>query len=455
MSDFLIAGAMGLLTGLPGTAGRAAGALRVRDGRIAALGDLAPEPGETVLEASGCVVAPGFVNAHHHLFQSLLKGVPEGMNAALFEWLRIVPYSYWDRIDAEAFRLAATVGMAELALSGCTTVADHHYIYPEGWDFDPNEILFQTAARFGMRLVLCRGGATRARAFDTPDITPLPTEPLEVMLARTEAAAARWHDPAPDAMTRVVMAPTTPTFSLDPGELREIAQAARAMGLRLHSHLSENRGYVEHTLAQHGMRPVPWLAGHDWLGPDVWFAHLVEADADEVALLAETGTGMAHCPQANGRLGSGLAPAPALSRAGGTVALAVDGAAANEAADMGSALYAAFMLHRTAGGAGAVTVQELIHWATAGGAAVLGLPAIGTLAPGQAADLVLFDLDAPRWFGLHDPLLAPVIGAGQLSVRHAFVAGREIVRDGALPWLDTVKLRADAARVTARLARRS
>lgn len=454
MSDFLVTGALGILTGLPGAAGRATGAVRVRGGRIAALGALVPEPGERVVDATGCVVAAGFVNAHHHLFQSLLKGVPEGMNVALFEWLRLVPYTYWDRIDAEAFQVAATVGIAELALSGCTTVADHHYIYPASWDFDPNEILFETAARFGMRFVLCRGGATKARAFDTPDITPLPTETLAEMLARTEAAAARWHDPAPDAMTRVVMAPTTPTFSLDPGELREIAQAARAMGLRLHSHLSENYGYVEHTLAHHGMRPVPWLAGHDWLGPDVWFAHLVEADAEEVALLAETGTGMAHCPQANGRLGSGLAPAPMLSRAGGTVAMAVDGAAANEAADMGSALYAAFMLHRTAGGADAVLVEELMHWATAGGAAVLGLPAIGTLEPGKAADLVLFDLNNPRWFGLHDPLLAPVIGAGQLTVRRAFVAGREIVRDGALPWLDMENLRADAARLTAHLARR-
>jgi cytosine/adenosine deaminase-related metal-dependent hydrolase len=453
MTDFLVTGAVGLLTGLPGPAARAEGAVRVRGGRIAAVGALSPEPGEAVVDAAGCVVAPGFVNSHHHLFQSVLKAVPAGMNVALFEWLRLVPYTWWHRLDAEAMQMAATIGMAELALSGCTTVADHHYFYSDRWDFDPNEILFDTAARFGMRFVLCRGGATKARAFDTPDIVPLPTEPLDAMLRAVETAAARWHDPAPDAMRRVAMAPTTPTFSLEPGELREIAQAARGMGLRLHSHLSENHGYVDHTLSLYGQRPVHWLAGHDWLGPDVWFAHLVEADASEVAALAETGTGMAHCPQANARLGSGIAPADALSRAGGAVSLAVDGAAANEAADMGSALYAAFMLHRATKGAGAVKPEELVTWATAGGARVLGLPAIGTLEPSKDADLVLFDLSDPRWFGQHDAVMGPAISGGQLRVKRSFVKGREIVRDGTLPWLDREKLRADAARVVARLAR--
>ena len=453
VGDFLIQGALGLWTGLEGAAARGTGAVRVREGRIAGVGDLAPEPGEAVVDASGCVLMPGLVNSHHHLFQSVLKAVPAGMNAALFEWLRVVPYTLWDRLDGEAMEVAVTIGLAELALSGCTTVADHHYFYSDRWGFDPDAVLFEGAGRFGLRFVLCRGGATKARAFDTPEITPLPVEPLEVMLRRVEAAAARWHDPAPDAMRRVVMAPTTPTFSLDPGELREIAAAARGMGLRLHSHLSENYGYVEHTLGLYGKRPVEWLAGHDWLGPDVWFAHLVEADAAEVRLLAETGTGMAHCPQANARLGSGIAPAEALSRAGGVVSLAVDGAAANEAADMGSALYAAFMLHRAVKGADAVTAEELARWATSGGAAVLGLPAVGTIAPGQAADLVLFDLDAPRWFGAHDVLVAPLVSGGGLRVRRSWVGGREVVRDGALPWLDMEKLRADAARVVAQLAR--
>lgn len=452
MTSFLITGALGILTGVPGEQARASGDIRVREGRIAEVGRLAPKPGEQIVDASGCVVTPGLVNTHHHLFQSVLKAVPEGMNQPLAPWLRLVPYSYWDRLDEEAMRVAVTVGLAELALSGATTVADHHYFYSERYDFDPNEILFETAERFGIRFVLARGGATKARSFDDGRITPLPTEPLEAMLRDVEAVAARWHDPAPDAMRRVALAPTTPTFSLETGELREAAAAARAMGLRLHSHLSENLDYVRYTLAAFGQRPVPWLAEHGWLGPDVWFAHLVECDANEVQLLAETGTAMAHCPQANARLGSGIAPADALARAGGVVSLAVDGAAANEAADMISALYAAFSLHRAAKGADAMAAEEVLRWATAGGAAALGLPAIGTIAPGMAADLALFDLSHPRYLGQHDRLIGPVISGGQAHLRASFVAGREVVRNGRLPWLDMEKLAADAARVTARLA---
>lgn len=452
MTDFLIRGAIGILTGLSGDGARASGDIRVRGGRIDAIGELAPERGERTVDASGCVVTPGLVNTHHHLFQSVLKAVPEGMNEALAAWLRLVPYTYWDKLDEEAMRVAATIGLAELALSGATTIADHHYFYSERYDFDPNEILFDTADRFGVRFVLARGGATRGRRFDDDRITPLPTESLADMIDAVAAAANRWHDPAPDAMRRVVFAPTTPTFSLEEPELREIARTARSMGLRLHSHLSENTDYVDFTLGSYGKRPVEWLAGHEWLGPDVWFAHLVECSEEEVAMLAETGTAMAHCPQANARLGSGIAPADRLHALGGTVSLAVDGAAANEAADMASALYAAFSLHRAAKGVESVNAGTIMHWATAGGAKTLGFDAIGTIEPGKQADIAVFDLSSPRYFGQHDRVIGPVISGGEARVRHSFVAGRPIVTDGALPWLDMNALAADAERVTARIA---
>ncbi|PHP65359.1 amidohydrolase [Zhengella mangrovi] len=454
MTDFLIVNADAILTGLTGPAARASGAVRVRGGRIAAVGDLAPEPGERTVDASGCVVAPGLVNTHHHLFQSIMKAVPAGMNEALAAWLRLVPYTYWDRLTGPLMETAARVGMAELVLSGATTIADHHYFYSDRYDFDPGEILFDMADRFGIRFVLCRGGATKARAFDSAEITPLPTEPLDAMIAAVERDAKRWNDPAPDAMRRVVMAPTTPTFSLHEPELKEIASAARAMGLRLHSHLSENMDYVDHTTEFYGKRPVEWLAGHDWLGPDVWFAHLVECTPDEVKLLAETGTGMAHCPQANARLGSGVAPADLLHALGGTVSLAVDGAAANEAADMASTLYAAFSVHRAAKGVTATTAETVMHWATAGGARVLGLDAIGTLEPGKAADIVLFDLNAPRYFGQHDRAIAPVISGGDMRVRHSFVGGRPLVENGRVPWLDLDALGAEALAAVRAIATR-
>ncbi len=444
MTDFLIVNADAILTGLTGEAARASGSVRVRDGKIAAIGALNAEPGERTVDASGCVVAPGLINTHHHLFQSVLKAVPTGMNEALAAWLRLVPYTHWNRLTGPIMETAVKVGIAELVLSGATTIADHHYFYSPHYDFDPSEILFDTADRFGIRFVLARGGATKARSFDTDEIKPLPTEPLEDIIAAIERDTARWHDPAPDARRRMAIAPTTPTFSLHDHELKELAAAARRNGLRLHSHLSENMDYVDFTTSVYGKRPVDWLAEHDWLGPDVWYAHLVECTPDEMKLLAETGTGMAHCPQANARLGSGIAPADMLHELGGAVSLAVDGAAANEAADMASALYAAFSIHRAAKGVTATSAETVLHWATAGGARVLGLDAVGTLEVGKAADIALFDLNSPRYFGQHDRAIAPIVSGGDMKVRHSFVGGEPLVVDGGIPWLDLDQLGAEA-----------
>ena len=453
MTDFLIANiAHGLTGDADGT--RFSGALRVRAGRIAEIGDLAPEPGERVVDAGGCVVTPGLVNTHHHLFQSLLKGVPAALNDGLDTWLQKVPYAFWPHLDDATLRVSARVALAELALSGATTCADHHYINDAGHEAEAGDALFEEAGRLGMRFVLARGGGTKGRDyFDDPTMPAPFREPLETFLERTARLADRWHDPAGDAMRRVAVAPTTPTFNVEPDMLSEIAAFARARGLRLHSHLSENRTYVDFTLAKYGKRPVHWLAEHDWLGADVWFAHLVELDDSEVALLAETGTAMAHCTQANARLGSGIAPADALHAAGGCVSIGVDGAAANEAADMGAALYAAFAMHRATKGAAATRAETVLHWATAGGAQALGLPSTGRLAPGCAADIALFDLSAPRNFGLHDPALAPVLTGGAV-VRHSFCAGRPVVVDGALPGLDLADLREDARAATDRLIAR-
>ena len=428
---------------------RLTGAIRVECGIITAMGALSPRSDEEVLDARGCVVTPGLVNTHHHLFQSALKGL--AINAPLDLWLEKVPYTYWPALDEEALRISARIGLAELALTGATTVCDHHYAFSDRYDYDPAAVLFEEAARFGLRFVLARGGMARGRDFGA-HVPAAPTESVRRFLDGVAKAATRWHDPAPDAMTRVVCAPTTPNFNFPPGALPEIAQEARRLGLRLHAHLSENTAYAAQTLRDFGKRPVPWLAGLDWLGHDVWFAHLVDISPEEIALLAETGTAMAHCPQANARLGSGIAPAPALHRAGGTVSLAVDGAGANEAADMGAALYSALMLHRAAHGVTAITPATILHWATMGGAKTLGLPAIGELAAGKAADITLFHLDQPRSFGLHDPGLAPMV-TGAVRVRHSMVAGRMIVRDGHLPGLDLAELAQDADRTTRRLAR--
>jgi len=451
VSSALITRAEGIFTGLPGAAMRAKGAIRIADGRIAEIGELDPLPGEEVIDAAGCVVYPGLISTHHHLFQSILKGVRAGIDCPLFGWLRAVPYAYWHKIDEEALRVAARIGLVELLLSGTTTAADHHYMFAQDYRFDPAHVIFEAARELGIRLVFCRGGATRFRAFDTPDVIPMPTEPLERMLASVEDCARRYHDPSPGSMSRVAFAVTTPPWAVAPDELKVLAADARRMGLRIHSHLSETRDYVDYCLSTFGKRPVPWMADHGWLGPDVWFAHLVHVDDEEVAMLARSGTGMAHCPQSNCRLGSGIAPAEKIAALGGAVSLAVDGAASNESADMISEMNSAWHTHRATKGAAATTVEEVVRWASAGGARVLGFDDAGVLAPGKLADIAVFELSHPRYFGLHDPLLGPVTGAGSVHLRHLLVGGRRVVDNGSIPGVDLAQLRHDAARIVARL----
>jgi cytosine/adenosine deaminase-related metal-dependent hydrolase len=445
MTDFLIRNAAAIMTGMPGAAARAKGGdIRVRGGIIRAVGTLTPEPGERIHDVTDCVVYPGWVNAHHHLFQSLVKGVPAGINLQLVPWLSAVPVAYRRFADEERLRLAATIGIAELLLSGCTTIADHHYAYWPGMPYDASALLFDVAQRLGVRFVLMRGGATKVRDSDVDPPLEARPESLEGMLTSVEADVRRFHDPKGDAMRRVVLAPTTPTWSVHEHELPRFAAAARKLGIRMHSHMSESVDYVDFCREVHKCLPLEFVARNDWLGPDVFFAHLVHVTSAEVGMLAATRTGMAHCPQSNCRLGSGIAPAPALFRQGGRVALGVDGAGSNEAADMINETHAAWLVHRARDGAASVTVEDVIHWATAGGATVLGLDKVGTIAPGMAADLAVYALDHPRYAGLHDAAIGPVAAGGAAHVRLSFCAGRPVVEDGRISGLDLPRLAAEA-----------
>lgn len=464
----LIRGAQAILTGAAGTEARSTACdIRIAAGVITEMGrGLLPAPEERVLDAQDCVIYPGGVNTHHHLFQSLLKGVPAGINATLTPWLRAVPYAHRGGFDEATLRLAARVGLVELLRSGCTTVADHHYIYYPGMGFDPSAALFEEAERLGLRFMLLRGGATRTRDAEVGAPAHLRPEKLDDMLADVQRSAQRWHQTTARPHRRVAMAPTTITVSLHAPEIKLVARAARAMGLRLHSHMCETVSYIEHCRESFGRLPIEVCAEHEWLGPDVWFAHLVHLAESERTLLAASGTGMAHCPQSNSRLGSGVAPAAALARAGMPISLGVDGAASNEAADMLSEMHHAWLLHRShAGaqararpegmgeqGADAVRVEQVVHWASAAGAAMLGFDGVGTLAVGQAADLAVWNLDDPRFFGLHDMALGPVVSGARPRLQWLLVDGQVVVQDDAIPGLDMAELRAAARAAVQRLA---
>ena len=454
--SLLIRGAAAILTGRKGALARSQGNdIRIKDGLIAAIGDLSPEPEEQVLDASACVVYPAWVNTHHHLAQSLLKGVPEGINSTLTPWLSAVPFRFRKHFDESLLRTAARVGLIELALSGCGTVADHHYMYWPGMDFDGAQVLFEEAERLGLRFVLCRGGATQSRNFEK---SPLEVEKLSDYLDDISRLRRDFHETHANAMRRVVVAPTTVMFSMDPGELREVAAHARSLGLRMHSHLSETVIYQEASQEKYGCSPIQFAEKTGWLGADVWYAHLVKLESEEIEMLGATRTGIAHCPQSNGRLASGIAPVRALEDAGVPISLAVDGAGSNEAADMLQEAHVAWLMGRARAGertspkyrggrgeegADSVTVEDVIRWGTSGGAEVLGLANIGTLEPGKAADIAVYELNQPRHFGLHDPALAPIVSGGA-SLRALLVAGKVVVENGKIAGIDMESLAHEA-----------
>ncbi|MEO7402522.1 MAG: amidohydrolase family protein, partial [Burkholderiales bacterium] len=271
MTSFLIQNATGIMTGRIGAAARAtvgslpARDIRVLDGVITEVGRLTPVHGERIYDATDCVVYPGWVNTHHHLFQSLLKGVPAGINVALFPWLTAVPIRYRRFVNEENLRLAATIGIAELLLSGCTTIADHNYCYWPGMDFDGSQLLFDVAEQFGVRFMLLRGGATKVRSEDKDAPPQAAPETVEQMLTSVGRDVAKFHQPGGDAMRKMALAPSTPTWSTHPHELPELARGARKMGIMLHSHLSETADYVTYCREVHDTTPVEFVERHEWI----------------------------------------------------------------------------------------------------------------------------------------------------------------------------------------------
>jgi 8-oxoguanine deaminase len=416
--------------------------------RIHSIGQqlLTPPELETAdtIDATGLLLWPGLINTHHHIAQSLLKAVPGSLELGLSDWLGAVPYRYWPHYTPECMYAAARIGFSELLAAGCTTCADHHYLYHSQTSPEQEQAVLQAASEIGIRLVLCRGIATVKGSHRGMRSTTIAPESLDLCLQRLQTLVAQHHDTAADAMTRVVVAPTSLVHTCTEHDLRTLAEFARSEGLLLHSHLLEVSYDEQVSREQHGLSAVDYAERCTFLGDDVWFAHLVKADSHAIAKLGATRTGVAHCPTANARLGSGIAPIPALAAAGARVSIGVDGSAAAESGSIVNELLLAFLLHRTQHGANATDAATVMHWSTAAAAQVLGLPETGSLAPGKLADLALFDLQAPRFFGLWQPAFAPVLCGEPLPAKHVMVNGQWKLRDGKILGLDHATLQRDA-----------
>jgi cytosine/adenosine deaminase-related metal-dependent hydrolase len=441
MSEILIRNADTILT-MDATRQELHGAdLRLRDGVIVELGQGLATSGR-VLEARGCVVTPGLVNTHHHLYQTLTRAVPGGQDALLFGWLRTL-YPIWARFGPEEMFVSAQVGLAELALSGCTLTSDHLYLFPNGARLDDT---IAAAAEVGLRFHPTRGAMSIGESAGglPPDAL---VEAEGTILKEMIRVVDAFHDPAPGAMLRVGLAPCSP-FSVSRDLMREAALLARDKGVMLHTHLAENDEDVAYSLATFGCRPGQYAEDLGWTGPDVWHAHCVKLDAGEIDLFARSRTGVAHCPCSNCRLGSGIAPVRAMRDRGVPVGLGVDGSASNDAGNLIAEARQAMLLQRAANGADAMSAREALEIATLGGARVLGRDDCGSLEPGKRADLAVWDVSGVESAGSWDP--AALLLAGPTRVRDLFVEGRQIVASGVLTSID---LPATVARQN-RLARR-
>ena len=400
--------------------------IRVRGGMIEEVGRALAPNGAEVIDAGRFVVTPGLVNTHHHLFQTLTRAVPAAQDAALFGWLRAL-YPIWGRMRPDDLRISATLGLAELALSGCTMSSDHLYLFPNGGRLDDS---IEGAAAVGIRFHATRGAMSIGEGAGglPPDAL---VEKEAGILTDCERTVTAFHDPAPGAMIRVGIAPCSP-FSVSRGLMRDAADLARSLGVRLHTHLAENDEDVAFSRARFGMTPGEYAEECGWTGGDVWHAHCVKLTPPEIDLFARTGTSVAHCPCSNCRLSSGIAPVRAMRDAGVTVGLGVDGSASSDMGNMAAEMRQAMLLQRVVGAS--MPAADALEIATAGGAAALGRPDLGRIAPGMRADLAFWDAFGPSSTGSWDPAALALAGPGRVA--RLMVEGRDVVAEGRLIGLD-------------------
>jgi 8-oxoguanine deaminase len=413
----------------------------VEDGRIVELvvrGAEPQAPVDAVFDASRHVVLPGLVNAHHHFYQTLTRAHPAAINRELFDWLTAL-YPIWARLTPRELRLAARLALVELLLSGCTTAADHHYLYPAGLE-NAVDIEVEEARALGMRMTVTRGSMNRSQKDGglPPDTV---VQDADAILADSERVLKLFHDPKPGALIRIALAPCSP-FSIDRDLMRETARLAEAHDCQLHTHLCETADEERFCLAMYGVRPVELLEETGWMSPRTWLAHGIHFNADEIKRLGAAGVGVCCCAASNMVLASGICPTCELEAAGAPLGLGVDGSASNDSSNMMEAVRHALMIGRLRYGAAAVTHLDVLRWATEGSARCLGRDDVGRIAPGLQADLALFRLDEPRFSGAHDPLAALVL-CGAHRADRVMVGGVWRVVDGAPVGVDLAALLAE------------
>lgn len=399
-----------------------------------------------VIDAAGCVVTPGLVNTHHHLYQTLTRAVPGGQDALLFGWLKTL-YPIWSHFGPDEMFVSAQIGLAELALSGCTLSSDHLYLFPNGARLEDT---IHAAAELGIRFHPTRGAMSIGESGGglPPDSL---VEDEAAILSDCIRVIDGFHDAGEGAMCRVGVAPCSP-FSVSRELMRDAALLARDKGVMLHTHLAENDEDIAYSQAQFGCRPGEYAEQLGWTGPDVWHAHCVKLDAQEVDLFAKTGTGVAHCPCSNCRLGSGIAPVRAMRDAGVNVGLGVDGSASNDSGNLMIEARQSMLLQRVANGADAMSAREALEIATRGGADVLGRPDCGRIMVGKRADIAIWDVSGVESAGSWDK--AALLLAGPTRVRDLLVEGRRILRDGHITSIDLPKVIERQNILAARLADR-
>lgn len=449
--DLLVAGADLVVTMDDDRREVPGGWVACRDGFVAAVGAASdpPPPAARVLRADGCLVTPGLVNTHHHIFQNLTRSFRPATSASLFDWLTTL-YPRWALLDEEASYLAAWVGLAELALGGCTTTSDHLYVHPAGGG-DVLGAEIAAAREVGLRFHPTRGSMSLSEKDGglPPDSV---VQDEDTILAESEAAVAAHHDPSPGAMVRVALAPCAP-FTVSPDLMRRTAELAERLDVRLHTHLAEDPDEDRYCLERYGRRPIEHFEDCGWGTDRAWVAHCIYPDEAEVARLGAWGTGVAHCPSSNMMIGGGgIAPVAEMRAAGVPVGLGCDGSSSTDCASLWLEARGALLLARQRGGPTSFTARDALELATRGSAACLGrLGELGVLAPGAAADLVAWKLEGPAFAGaLTDPVEA-LLRCGPVAAHHTVVAGRPVVEDGELrvPGLEEVlaRHRAAAARI--------